>query len=505
MPSGDLVSVIASIAAAVGLSVLFAAVGKALWTRRPVPRELVFSDLMIWSWLNRVWIERRLRRASREVVSEQPPSAAEHIAALGRLERLLEARDVYTHGHSQRVTRHVEAIARAMHLGHDDITKILTAAAVHDVGKVYTPREVLNKPGKLTDGELQIIQRHPVDGVALLGEIEDPEIRAMVRHHHERLDGRGYPDGLRGDAIPLGARIIAVADTFDAMTSSRAYRPAGIHREALEVLRREAGRQLDPDAVAAFSSYYAALRPVAGTTLAVSAFQRIYAALGPTPAQIGGWTASLGAITLLTTWRARPGRARRPPARRRAAGRGAGNAGGADRRCGDRGAGRASDAYPPRAQPRPRRAPRATTNAAAHHHAGRPGGSGTSGTSGSGRRPPAPAPAAGRGPAARADPAARGGSGSSTPPASSASSGGSGSGGGGGGSSPGSGSNPISTVTNPVTSVIHTVTSASTPPVTTPSVSTPSVHTPSVSTPAREHAAGVGRAGPRARRSPCRR
>ncbi len=307
LPSHGLTSVIAAIAAAIALSVLIAAAGKALWTRRPVPRELVFSDLMIWSWLNRVWIERRLRRASREVVSEQPPSAAEHIAALGRLERLLEARDVYTHGHSQRVTRHVEAIARAMHLGHDDITKILTAAAVHDVGKIYTPREVLNKPGKLTDGELQIIQRHPADGVALLGEIEDPEIRAMVHHHHERLDGRGYPDGLRGSAIPLGARIIAVADTFDAMTSSRAYRPAGTHRQALDVLRQESGRQLDPDAVAAFSSYYAARRPVAGTTLAAAAFQRIYAALGPTPAQIGGWTASLGAITLLTLGAHAPG------------------------------------------------------------------------------------------------------------------------------------------------------------------------------------------------------
>src|SRR5262249_60653661 len=127
--------------------------------------DLVSADLMIWSWLYRLWIERRLRTASSRIAAGHPPSAAEHVQALERLGTLLEARDAYTHGHSQRVTRHVEAIARTMRLGHDEVTKCLTAAAVHDVGKIYTPREVLNKPGHLTDEEFDVINRHPPDAV----------------------------------------------------------------------------------------------------------------------------------------------------------------------------------------------------------------------------------------------------------------------------------------------------------------------------------------------------
>ena len=117
--------------------------------------------------------------------------------------------------------------------------------------------------------------------------IGDPVITAMIRHHHERLDGRGYPDGLAGEEIPLGARIIAVADTFDAITSNRTYRRAARHKRALDVLAGEAGKQLDADAVAAFRGYYRGRRTVAWSAFAVAAPQRFLSWLGSASPTIG--------------------------------------------------------------------------------------------------------------------------------------------------------------------------------------------------------------------------
>ena len=150
---------------------------------------------------------------------------------------MLESRDTYTRRHSLRVTRHCEGIAKELGLPEAEVARICTAAALHDVGKFFTPREVLNKPDRLTDEEFAVIKRHPGEGAKLVEGVVEPEIVAMIRHHHERLGGSGYPDGICGDDIPLGARIIAVADTFDAMTSTRAYRTA---RRALEGARRAA-------------------------------------------------------------------------------------------------------------------------------------------------------------------------------------------------------------------------------------------------------------------------
>jgi putative two-component system response regulator len=181
---------------------------------------------------------------------------ASRLRELERLSDMLEAGDARTHGHSQRVMGHVETMARTMRLPTADVTRCQIAAAVHDIGKIFTPTAILNKTGRLTKAEFAIIMQHPVDGAEMLDEIDDPLITAMVRHHHERIDGTGYPAGLRGDAIPLGARIIAVADTFDAMTSLRAYRAAGTERRALTTLQRVAGRQLDTRVVAAFLRSY---------------------------------------------------------------------------------------------------------------------------------------------------------------------------------------------------------------------------------------------------------
>jgi HD-GYP domain-containing protein (c-di-GMP phosphodiesterase class II) len=144
------------------------------------------------------------------------------------------------------------------------VATVRAAAALHDVGKINTPRAVLHKPGRLTDVELALIELHPVDGAEIVSTLGDPELTAMVRHHHERLDGTGYPDGLAGEEIPLGARIIAVADTFDAITSTRPYRPASTHEAAMEILEAEAGPRLDTSGVRALQAYYdeSPLRPL---------------------------------------------------------------------------------------------------------------------------------------------------------------------------------------------------------------------------------------------------
>jgi hypothetical protein len=153
--------------------------------------------------------------------------------------------------------------------------KIRTAAVLHDLGKVRTPPEILNKPGRLTDEEFEVIKLHPGEGAEMVSILGDQQLTAMIRHHHERLDGTGYPEGLSGDQIPLGARMIAVADTFDALTSLRPYRQAKSHREAIAILRNEAGTQLDPDVVQAFCDCYAGRRPLALWAIATNAPQRL--------------------------------------------------------------------------------------------------------------------------------------------------------------------------------------------------------------------------------------
>jgi putative nucleotidyltransferase with HDIG domain len=280
-PSGSPGLVLLSVAIAMGASVALATLGSACWTRHPGSRDVVFADLLLWGWLRKVRAERRLDKASALLGSEglagegQPLSSARRCEILQQLAGMLEARDVYTHGHTRRVTRHAERIAREMGLPGEQVAKIRIAAALHDVGKVHTPREVLTKPGPLTQEEFEIIKRHPVDGAEMVAEVGDAEITAMVRHHHERLDGTGYPDGLAREEIPLGARIISVADTFDAMTSSRPYRGACKHKKALDVLSKEAGSQLDPLPVAAFQRYYSGRRSIAWSAFIVTAPQRL--------------------------------------------------------------------------------------------------------------------------------------------------------------------------------------------------------------------------------------
>ncbi|HTI54518.1 MAG TPA: HD domain-containing phosphohydrolase [Verrucomicrobiae bacterium] len=162
------------------------------------------------------------------------------------LANALEAKDPYTRGHSERVATLARRVARAAGVSPSGADTIAQAGLLHDLGKIGIPEQVLRKPGPLDPEEWAMMRRHPIVGAQIVAPLEffaDGAI--IVRHHHERHDGSGYPDGLRGQLIPLGSRIVAVADVYDALTSDRPYRPRLSRDEAVRRLQAEAGRTLD--------------------------------------------------------------------------------------------------------------------------------------------------------------------------------------------------------------------------------------------------------------------
>lgn len=170
------------------------------------------------------------------------------------LAHALEAKDPYTRGHSRRVAAYSTATAERLGLAPEMVQEIRLGAELHDIGKIGVREAVLCKAGPLTDEEYGHIKEHPVIGERILSPLfaDRPVVLAVVRSHHERPDGTGFPDGLRGVAIPIAAHVAAVADTFDAMTTMRPYRSALSVSTSLDELRRHAGTQFDPDAVEAF-------------------------------------------------------------------------------------------------------------------------------------------------------------------------------------------------------------------------------------------------------------
>ena len=179
----------------------------------------------------------------------------------------IEAKDAYTHGHTGRVTEYSVAIARQMaangsaQFPETFFENLYIAGLLHDIGKIAVPEAILNKQGKLTDEEYAVMKQHTVRGSEMVTPLSLPkECLEGIRNHHERFDGRGYPDGLGGEAIPMAAAIMAVADTFDAMTSDRPYRK-GLSREtAMEEIRRCSGTQFNPLVVKAMGEVYEAGR-----------------------------------------------------------------------------------------------------------------------------------------------------------------------------------------------------------------------------------------------------
>ena len=184
------------------------------------------------------------------------------LAGITSLIAALEARDHYTSGHSQAVSAIVEKMAVKMGLPQEDIESISIAGKLHDLGKIGVPDSILLKPGKLTKDEFNLVKEHPVVGVNILGSIPSlARVIPAIRHHHERFDGKGYPDGKKGNDIPIWARMMAVADTYHALTSDRPYREGMSIQKAMDIILTARGTQLCPASVDLFVELIAEIPP----------------------------------------------------------------------------------------------------------------------------------------------------------------------------------------------------------------------------------------------------
>jgi putative two-component system response regulator len=201
-------------------------------------RELPF---VVERNMERVRLEAQLREQRVEELLFQTVQA---------LSAAIEAKDPYTAGHSQKVAYLAMQFAHALNLSNTDIFALRLAGMMHDVGKIGIPETVLLKPGKLSEAEWEIMKQHPVIGAEIVGEITDLDyIAKVVRAHHERWDGSGYPDALRAEAIPFLARILYLSDAFEALTADRAYRAGLSDDEAMAIIRSESGQHFDTELV----------------------------------------------------------------------------------------------------------------------------------------------------------------------------------------------------------------------------------------------------------------
>jgi len=196
---------------------------------------------------------KEIEMVNRELSQKEEELKRAYIQTIKALSELIEVKDPYTRGHSSRVAQWSTKIAKEMGISGPQLERIFLAGLLHDIGKIGIKGAILNKPSRLTPEEYEEIKKHPVIGAEILKEIKHlQDIVPVILHHHERWDGKGYPKGLKGKEIPLWSRIMAVADTFDAMTSSRPYRRALSMEEAIEEIRKNAGTQFDPEVVRMF-------------------------------------------------------------------------------------------------------------------------------------------------------------------------------------------------------------------------------------------------------------
>jgi putative two-component system response regulator len=192
-------------------------------------------------------------KLARRRAVERFDTRAAHLQTVLMLANTIEARDRNTRGHVERVQRYAMALARALNWDEEALAVLEYGALLHDMGKLLVPRAILNKPGRLTPAEWEVLRRHPQDGAQMLAGVD--HLRGAlpyVLHHHEQWNGAGYPHGLAGKAIPIEGRLLAVVDAFDAMTSDRPYRPARSAADARAEIRCQAGIQFDPAMAEAF-------------------------------------------------------------------------------------------------------------------------------------------------------------------------------------------------------------------------------------------------------------
>lgn len=203
----------------------------------------------------------RRRELERALEAEQATNAEVRLTGLQGVSHIVMAvslKDETTASHLMRVRRYVEAIATKLDLTPQVVEEYGYSSVLHDVGKIHTPDDILGSPHELSTEQYDVIKQHCIDGEAMLGEAQFFATgRAVARHHHERWDGTGYPDGLKGDAIPLAARIVSVADVFDALTSKRPYKEAWSSERGIAAIERGAGGQFDPGVVAIFKDLHA--------------------------------------------------------------------------------------------------------------------------------------------------------------------------------------------------------------------------------------------------------
>jgi putative two-component system response regulator len=215
--------------------------------------------ISVFSWVTNYHLIRNTRELEErfELVQHEYETAMENIEdVVISLARTIDAKDRYTEGHTERVSQYATFLGERLGMNDQQLRNLRIGALIHDIGKIGIDQNVLNKPGKLTPEERQQIETHPVLGEQICSPLKSlQDITFIIRNHHERLDGSGYPDGLYGDEIPLEIRIVSIADVFDALTTDRSYRKAMNIDQAIAVIRKEASEgKLDASLVKEFEN-----------------------------------------------------------------------------------------------------------------------------------------------------------------------------------------------------------------------------------------------------------